>query len=71
MKIKLLNDGDYGDMEDVNFPVIVDGEFDGVIYRVTAAELYRVGANSGTFSIDGDDEFQWAFIPVDHAVSAL
>lgn len=57
MKIKLLNDGGYGDMENVKFPVIVTAEGDGSIFLVTAHELYRVGANNGQF----DDLPAWAF----------
>lgn len=50
MKIKLLNDGGYGDMEDVKFPVEV---LASRLYRggalVSREELYRVGAKSGEF----------------------
>lgn len=45
MKIKLLNDGGYGDMENVKFPVEVEAEpwgNDG--FDVDGAELLRVGA---------------------------
>lgn len=49
MKVKLLNDGGYGDMADVKFPVIVDAARYGCGFDVNASELYRVGAKPGTF----------------------
>lgn len=45
MKIKLLNDGGYGDMENVKFPVEVEAKpwgDDG--FDVSGFELIRVGA---------------------------
>ena len=47
MKIKLLNDGGYGDIENVKFPVEVEAEpwsNDG--FDVLGAELIRVGATA-------------------------
>lgn len=66
MKIKLLNDGGYGDMDNVKFPVVVDG-IKNVAFFVKASELYRVGANEGEFE-HGTTE--WAFAPGHHAVEA-
>lgn len=56
MKVRLLNDGGYGDMEMVEFPVVVEvcgfepGACD--LYLVKGSELIAVGA-----SIDCDDPF--------------
>lgn len=63
MKIKLLNDGWYSDMENVSFPAVVEaiparneaGEIYG--WDVSPEELYRIGANGGKF--DGEMWF-WA-----------
>lgn len=46
MKIKLLNDGGYGDMEHVKFPVEVEATpcGDGFGFDVPSSELVRVGA---------------------------
>lgn len=45
LKVKLLNDGGYGDMENVKFPVIVEGEdFEGQGCDILGSELIRVGA---------------------------
>lgn len=49
MKIKLLNDGGYGDMDEVKFPVTVDATRYGYGFDVNASELYRVGAKPGMF----------------------
>lgn len=47
LKVKLLNDGGYGDMENVKFPVIVEGEdFEGEGFLVSGSELIRVGASN-------------------------
>lgn len=64
MKIKLLNDGGYGDMEHVKFPVIVDAEIGHGYFDVTAGELYRIGANSCEF---GKSNETWAFLDGEHA----
>lgn len=46
LKVKLLNDGGYGDMENVKFPVIVEGEdFVGQGCNILGSELVRVGAD--------------------------
>lgn len=48
MKIKLLHDGGYGDMENVKFPVEVEGkDWGGMGCDVTGAEIMRVGGNLG------------------------
>ncbi|QHJ79732.1 MAG: hypothetical protein [Caudoviricetes sp.] len=57
MKIKLLNDGGYGDMENVKFPVEVEAEIKHGYYNVSKEELYRVGAAGGEFDIFT----KWAF----------
>lgn len=45
LKVKLLNDGDYGDMENVKFPVIVEGEkWDIYGFDVSVNELNKHGA---------------------------
>lgn len=64
MKIKLLNDADYGDMGHVKFPVIVNAERKHGYFDVTAGELYRIGANSGEF---GKSNETWAFLDGEHA----
>lgn len=47
MKIKLLNDGGYGDMENVKFPVEVEGkDWHGLGVHVSGAELIGVGADA-------------------------
>lgn len=66
MKIKLLNDGGYGDMDGVQFPAIVEGRRNGAFF-VKASELYRVGANHGEFE---SYNTEWAFVPGHHAVEA-
>lgn len=47
MKIRLLNDGDYGDMDDVRFPVEVEGTCArGKVYcEVKGVELLKAGAS--------------------------
>jgi hypothetical protein len=45
MKIRLLNDGCYGDMENVNFPVEVEAKPCGKHgFTVCGADLIHVGA---------------------------
>ena len=68
MKIKLLNDGDYGDMDSVKFPVIVDAEMGPGYFDVIASELYRIGANSGEF---GESNETWAFLNGEHAEEVI
>ena len=56
MKIRLLNDGDYGGMKDTDFPVVVNGYYyDGLdhVIGVSCSELIRVGADKDAFGIDG------------------
>jgi hypothetical protein len=45
MKIRLLNDGGYGDMSDVKFPVEVDARIHAAsgLHEVSGAEIIRVG----------------------------
>ena len=44
VQVKLLNDGNYGDAENVNFPVMVEGEDSlGNLIVVSTEELLRVG----------------------------
>ena len=58
-RIRLLNDGYYGDMENVKFPVEVEAvkNVGGWGFDVKASELYRVGANENTF----DRNHDWVF----------
>lgn len=56
VKIKLLNDGMYGDMEHITFPVEVEATFDGNGYDVPISELVRIGCNSDDWS-DMDSAF--------------
>lgn len=48
LKVRLLNDGGYCDMENVEFPVIVDGFHDnlygGAVIDVHVSELNKRGA---------------------------
>lgn len=48
VKVRLLNDGGYGDMENVKFPVIVDGFHDNLygsaVINVHVSELNKCGA---------------------------
>lgn len=60
MKVKLLNDGDYGGMKNTEFPTVVDGfYYDGLdhVVGVSCSELIRVGADEDTFGIGGDLAF--------------
>lgn len=46
MKIKLLNDGGYGDMENVVFPVEVEAtDWGGLGFDVSGAEIIRIGGD--------------------------
>lgn len=60
MKVKLLNDGDYGGMKNTEFPVIVNGFYydwlDHVV-GVSCSELIRVGADKDAFDIGGELAF--------------
>lgn len=53
MKIKLRNDGTYGDMGGVRFPVEVEGTnwFD-CGFEVSGAEILRVGGTPGRWNKD-------------------
>lgn len=54
LKVRLLNDGGYGDMENVKFPVIVEGMYlENDLYGVSGSELLRVGAFK--FNQEGDE----------------
>lgn len=47
MKVRLLNDGGYGDMKTIKFPAIVEGDdYKGIGCRVLGSELVRVGAST-------------------------
>lgn len=53
MKIKLLCNGGYGGMENVNFPVVVESTLSGSeLHGVTGRELISLGANPDWFSPD-------------------
>lgn len=69
MKVKLLNDGGYGDVlfKNIKFPVVVEGfYYDGMRHcvGVTDVELLRIGVNKAhvfghkdlTFTIGEDCE---------------
>lgn len=54
MKIKLLNDGGYGDMDEVKFPVEVEaacGLSSPGYVVISKEELYRVGAKARAFDV--------------------
>lgn len=57
MKVKLLNDGGYGDMSKVRFPATVEAERMCGYYAVNKGELYRIGADAGEFDLMRE----WAF----------
>lgn len=51
MKIKLLNDGDFGDMDGVKFPVVVEGvDWEGRGFDVIGSEIIRVGGEVGEWN---------------------
>lgn len=58
VRVRLLNDGGYGDAEDVKFPVVVECEdLFGNIIVVSTEELLRVG-----FDWEGEDlDETWPF----------
>ncbi|MFA1583723.1 hypothetical protein [Proteus mirabilis] len=66
MKIKLLNDGGYDSMGDVNFPVIVEGEgweglgFDVLGFDVLGSELITIGADAKY--IINDEEYYFSLL---------
>lgn len=51
MKIKLLNDAGYGDMENVKFPAEVDAAQKRGYFSVLREELYRIGATPDAFEV--------------------
>ncbi|MGJ7250887.1 hypothetical protein [Morganella morganii] len=60
MKVRLLNDGDYGGMKNTEFPAVVDGfYYDGLdhVVGVSCSELIRIGADKDAFNIGGDLAF--------------
>lgn len=58
LKVKLLSDGDYGGMDNVNFPVIVEGFYVGVGIGILGAELINLGAEF----IDADEEYYFSLL---------
>lgn len=63
MKVKLLNDGGYGDMVNVKFPVVVSAQMCAGFVTVTKEELYRVGAEPEAFDVIS----RYAFLIGEHA----
>ena len=62
LKVKLLNDGGYGDMENVKFPVIVEGEdFEGQGCDVLGSELIRIGAGNDNDVWDPDYRYHFYY----------
>lgn len=64
MKVRLLNDGGYGDMCKVRFPVVVDGTFhkcaDNNGYcEILGSELIAAGASPAS---KWDESYQYVFI---------
>lgn len=51
MKIRLMNDAGYGDMENVKFPVEVEAAQKRGYYSVLREELYRIGATPDSFEV--------------------
>ncbi len=64
MKIKLLNDGGYGDMQAVKFPAEVEAVQERGHFKVHKSELYRVGAVPGEFDILDEWAFSYANVEV-------
>lgn len=67
MKVRLLNDGGYGDMDHVEFPVLVDGVFHGRFdndgyCEVFGSELIKAGASPAS---NWDASYPYVFINVD------
>lgn len=59
MKIRLLNDGGYGDMRDVKFPVEVDARIHAAsgLHEVSGAEIIRVGGTASKW--ESSHYFAW------------
>lgn len=70
MKIKLLNDGGFLGLQNVDFPAIVYGKFCEGCYLIKTSELYRVGADDGSF-YSPYPEKEWAFVAGSHAVEVI
>lgn len=64
MKIKLLNDAGYGDMENVKFPAEVEARREWAYFAVSKEELYRVGANPDAFDVLNEYAFAREFCEV-------
>lgn len=64
MRVKLLNDGGYGDMERVKFPVEVNGEFHPMsndLVQILGIDLLRVGAGGRVVDDGWDPEYLYNF----------
>lgn len=62
LKVKLLNDGGYGYMENVKFPVVVEGEdFEGQGCDISGSELIRVGTNNEDDVLDPDYTYHFYY----------
>ena len=62
LKVRLLNDGGYGDMENVKFPVIVEWLYSGVDIEISGSELIKVGANNDDEVWDDDYEYYFSLL---------
>lgn len=52
MLVKLLNDGGFGDMENVKFPVVVEGvDYEGHGCTILGRELVRAGASNENYNV--------------------
>lgn len=59
LKVKLLNDGGFSDMENVKFPVIVEGvDLEGQGCGIKGSEIIRIGADN---SKQWDDDSRYFF----------
>jgi len=59
MKIKLRNDGGYGDMENVIFPAEVEGrDWLGFGFDILGSEIVRVGGKPGEWK--PDEYYYWS-----------
>lgn len=66
MRVLLLNDGDFGDADNVNFPVEVEALrlTDGGFFKISKGELHRVGF------VDFNSQSEWFFEEGSEAVLA-